>query len=93
MKKAIYIESFSERLVRRFIREILMEDGAAGVGVTADPTTGVEGGARDYELERGVDIYGYWYKSPGDKATGGDPGRPDDPAEYIGLVAKPVAEV
>ena len=45
------------------------------------------------ELERGVDNYGYWYKSPGDKTTGGDPGRPDDPAEYIGLVAKPVAEV
>ena len=93
MKKTIWIESFSEVLVRRFVREVLMDEGPVGAGVTADPTTGTEGGARDYELERGVDIHGYWYKSPGDKATGGDPGRPDDPAEYIGLVAKPVEGV
>ena len=59
-------------------------EGPSGPGVTADPTTGASGGARDYELERGVDIYGYWYRSPGDKATGGDPARPDDAEEYVG---------
>lgn len=71
-------------LLRKYIREILRE-GPSGPGVTADPTTGVSGGARDYDLERGVDIHGYWYKSPGDKATGGDPGRPDSATDYIGM--------
>lgn len=79
----------SESLLRRYVREALLE-GPAGAGVTADPTTGTAGAARDYELERGVDIHGYWYKSPGDKATGGDPGRPEDPEEYIGFKTKGV---
>jgi len=79
----------SESLLRRYVREALLE-GPAGAGVAADPTTGTAGGARDYELERGVDIHGYWYKSPGDKATGGDPGRPDDAEEYIGFKTKGV---
>lgn len=74
-----------EVLLRWYVREVLRE-GPAGAGVTADPTTGVAGGARSYDLERGVDIYGYWYKSPGDKGSG-DPGRPDDPAEYIGMTS------
>lgn len=82
----------SETLIRRFVREVLRE-GPGGPGVAADPTTGTSGGARDYELERGVDIHGYWYKSPGDKATGGDPGRPDDPEEYIGIKPKAPAGV
>ena len=69
-------------LLRRFIREALRQ-GASGPGVTADPTTGTSGGARDYEVDRGVDIYGYWYKSPGDKGT--NPGRPDSAEEYIGM--------
>lgn len=64
-----------------------LTQGPAGPGVTADPTTGTSGAARDYDLPRGVDIHGYWYRSPGDKATGGNPGRPDDPAAYIGLTA------
>lgn len=78
----------SESLLRRFVREILRE-GPVGPGVTADPTTGISGGARDYELERGVDIYGYWYKSPGDKGSG-DPMRPEDAEEYIGFKTKGV---
>lgn len=69
-------------LLRKFIKEALRQ-GASGPGVTADPTTGVSGGARDFELERGVDIYGYWYKSPGDKGT--NPGRPDSAEEYLGM--------
>ena len=58
-------------------------EGAAGPGVTSDPSQR-GGGARDYEVERGTDVHGYWYKSPGDKGSG-DPGRPEDPAEYIGM--------
>ena len=73
-----------ERLLREFVREALVE-GPAGPGVTADPSPGARGGARDYELERGADIHGYWYRSPGDRATGGDPGRPEDAREYIGM--------
>ena len=73
----------SESLLRRYVREALRE-ASAGAGVTADPTTGTKGAARDYELERGVDIYGYWYKSPGDRGTS-DPGRPEDPEAYIGV--------
>lgn len=77
------IRRIDEDLIRKFVREALLE-GPAGPGVTADPTTG--GGARDYELERGVDILGRWYRSPGaTPGTEGDPGRPEDPAEYIGM--------
>jgi len=38
--------------------------------------------------ERGTDIYAYWYRSPGDKTTGGNY-RPDDPAGYIGMTPPP----
>lgn len=74
-----------ERLLREFVREALAE-GPAGAGVTADPTTGTSGGARDYELERGVDIFGFNFNSPGDQ--GGNPMRPDDAEEYIGFKTK-----
>jgi hypothetical protein len=50
--------------------------------VTADPTD--VKGFYPYEVERGVDIYGYWYKSPGDKGSS-DPKRPEDPLAYIGM--------
>jgi hypothetical protein len=76
----------SEMALRRFIR-MMISEGPAGAGVTADPTTGTSGGARDYEVERGTDIYGFWYRSPGDKGDG-DPGRPDDAEEYIGMKPK-----
>jgi hypothetical protein len=69
------------RLLREFVRGALSE-GPAGVGVTADPTN--KDGAYPYEVERGADIHGYWYRSPGDQGSG-DPGRPDDPEEYIGI--------
>lgn len=61
-----------------------MLENPTGPGVTADPTN--PDGFYPYELERGSDIYGYWYKSPGDK--GSNPMRPDDPAEYIGFKIK-----
>lgn len=80
----------NDLILRQFIREALRQ-GASGPGITADPTTGTSGGARDYDLERGVDIHGYWYKSPGDKGSS-DPMRPDDPEEYIGIKPKAPAE-
>lgn len=72
--------------LRRFIRLTLLE-GPAGPGVSADPTD--VKGFYDYEVERGADIHGYWYKSPGDKGSS-DPMRPEDPEEYIGFKTKGV---
>ncbi|MFN5869792.1 MAG: hypothetical protein ACK46A_10780, partial [Akkermansiaceae bacterium] len=46
-------------LIRRALQE-----GPAGPGVSADPTD--VKGFYPYEVERGADIHGYWYKSPGD---------------------------
>jgi len=64
----------------------MLREGPTGPGVTADPTTGTSGGARDYDLERGVDIYGYWYKSPGELGGPGvDPMRPEAAEEYLGM--------
>lgn len=82
--------------LRTYIRLILeakhgqrsiKQTDSAGPGVTTDPTSA--GAPYDnYNIERGVDIYSYWYKSPGDKATGGNY-RPDDAAAYIGMNPPP----
>ena len=79
-----YISLFLEN--KRRYNSINQTD-SAGPGVNTDPT---QSGAPydNYNIERGVDIHGYWYKSPGDKSTGGNY-RPDDPAEYIGMKAPP----
>jgi hypothetical protein len=71
-----------EGILRAYVRMILVE-GPSGPGVTADPTNSA-GGFYPYEVERGADIHGYWYKSPGDKGSS-DPMRPEDAAEYIGM--------
>lgn len=70
--------------LRKLIRRVLAE-GPAGPGVTADPKD--VKGFYAYEIERGADIHGYWYKSPGDKGSN-NPMRPDDAAEYIGFKTK-----
>lgn len=70
--------------LRRVIRHALRE-GPAGPAVTADPTE--VKGFYPYEIERGADIHGYWYKSPGDKGSN-NPMRPEDPEEYIGFKTK-----
>ena len=67
--------------LRRIIRKVISESP----GVTADPTE--IRGFYPYEVERGSDIHGYWYRSPGDKGSN-DPGRPDDAEEYIGFKTK-----
>jgi len=72
--------------LRKLIRSILQE-GPTGPGVTADPTS--PEGFYPYEVERGSDIYGYWYRSPGrSMGSDGDPMRPADAAEYIGFKTK-----
>jgi hypothetical protein len=72
--------------LRKIIREMITE-GPAGPGVAADPTE--TSGFYPYELERGTDIYGYWYRSPGrSPGSDGDPMRPADAAEYIGFKTK-----
>lgn len=70
--------------LRKLIRKVIAE-GPSGPGVTADPTD--VKGFYPYEIERGVDIYGYWYKSPGDKGSN-DPMRPEDAEDYIGFKTK-----
>ena len=72
--------------LRKIIRGALVE-GPVGPGVVADPTE--PNGFYPYEIERGVDVRGNWYRSPG-KSPGsdGDPGRPSDAAEYIGFKTK-----
>ena len=70
--------------LRKLIRKVIAE-GPSGPGITADPTD--VKGFYPYEIERGTDIFGYWYKSPGDKGSN-DPMRPEDAEEYIGFKTK-----
>ena len=70
--------------LRKIIRQVLSEN-PSGPGVAADPTD--VKGFYPYDIERGADIHGYWYKSPGDKGSN-NPGRPDDAGEYIGFKTK-----
>ena len=75
--------------LRRLIRQVLLE-GPSGPGVTSDPTE--KKGFYPYEVERGVDVQSFWYRSPGrSMGSDGDPGRPSDAAEYIGLKKKDVS--
>lgn len=70
--------------LRKIIRQVLSEN-PAGPGVAANPAD--VKGFYSYDIERGADIHGYWYKSPGDKGSN-DPGRPEDAEEYIGFKTK-----
>lgn len=74
--------------LRSLVQLVLREYSVAGPGVTADPTTATR--PYDYDVPRGTDLYAYWYRSPGDKTTGGNY-RPDNPADYIGMDAGDVA--
>lgn len=47
----------------------------------------------DVFADRGADIHGFWYRSPGrPMGTMGDPFRPEDAAEYIGQKPKKSSE-
>ena len=70
--------------LRKLIRKIITECPSE-LGVTAD-TTEVKG-FYPYNIERGADIFNYWYSSPSGKGTN-DPSRPDGAEEYIGFKTK-----
>jgi len=73
--------------LRNIIRQVLWEGGPPGASLTSDPTN--PEGFYPYEVERGTDIYSFWYKSPGrSMGSDGDPGRPSDAEEYIGFKTK-----
>ena len=71
--------------LRRIIREeLIREYGQATAASGTDPMDAK--GFYPHEMERRVDIQGYWYKSPGrPMGSDGDPFRPADAAEYIGM--------
>jgi len=72
--------------LRKLIRETL------GAGASGSDPTDVKG-FYPYEIERGTDIQGFWYRSPGrSMGSDGDPGRPGDAAEYIGFKPPAAAE-
>lgn len=65
----------------------MIQEGPAGPAISADPTD--VKGFYPYDLPRGVDVQGFWYRSPARKmGTDGDPRRPEDAAEYIGMKTK-----
>lgn len=69
--------------LRRLIRETL---GASASGTSPGDAKGFY----SYDMERGVDIHGYWYRSPGRAMGGdGDPFRPADAAQFIGMKPPP----
>lgn len=69
--------------LRRLIRETL------GASASASDPTDVKG-FYPYEIERGTDVHGFWYRSPGrSMGSDGDPFRPADAAEYIGMKPPP----
>jgi hypothetical protein len=78
--------------LRRLIREVLIaEYGQATAASGTDPTD--VKGFYPYEIERGADIHGYWYRSPGrGVGSDGDPYRAADAAEYIGQKSSSAGE-
>lgn len=73
----------SSSLLRRLIREIILEDLGASASGT-DPSSA--DGFYAYDLERGTDIRALWYASPGrEPGTDGDPYRPGDAAAWVGF--------
>lgn len=75
--------------LRRIIRQVLLESYGGALGVDPTQLDTSSKGFYPYEAERGVDIQKFWYKSPA-RAQGsdGDPGRPSDASEYIGMKSK-----
>ena len=71
--------------IRRIVRQVLLESYGGALGVDPTKLDASSKGFYPYDIERGVDIAGKWYRSPGEKT--GDPGRPDDPAKYIGMTS------
>ena len=83
----------SKELLRSYIKEVLsLKEMGGPVGASGSDPSDVKG-FYPYEIERGVDIHSFWYKSPGRSMGGdGDPFRPADALEYIGM-KRPSLEV
>ena len=65
------------------LRQIIRETLGAGASGT-DPTE--HDGFYSYEIPRGNDVHGFWYRSPGrSMGSDGDPSRPADAMAYIGM--------
>lgn len=72
-----------ENLLRAYLQELLMAEGPVGASLTSpqDPK-----GFYFYDLNMGDTQGKFWYRSPGrGMGSDGDPGRPSDAQEYIGL--------
>jgi hypothetical protein len=71
--------------IRSLIKEILLREfGQATSASGTDPTD--PKGFYPYEIDRGIDIHGFWYKSPGRPVgSDGDPYRPEDAAAFLGM--------
>lgn len=79
--------------LRKIIRQVLSESGLTATAIDPTNLDTSPKGFYPYDLERGVDIQGRWYKSPGaSPGSEGDPGRPADPDEYIGIKPKQTSE-
>lgn len=78
----------NDKQLRHFIREVLLSEyGQPAAASGTDPTD--KKGFYPYEIQRGVDVQGYWYRSPGrGMGSDGDPGRPSNASEYIGMSAE-----
>jgi hypothetical protein len=65
------------------LKQIIRETLGAGASGT-DPTE--HDGFYSYEIPRGTDVHGFWYRSPGrPMGSDGDPSRPADAMAYIGM--------
>jgi hypothetical protein len=73
--------------LRSYIKEVILSEiGGPAMASGTDPTD--PRGFYSYDLPQN-DIHSYWYRSPGRGQGGdGDPGRPADAEEYIGLKPK-----
>ena len=74
--------------LRQLIKEIILLEFGEATGASGSDPTDVKG-FYPYEIERGVDVQGYWYRSPGrGPGSDGDPGRPSNAEDYIGMKAE-----
>ena len=71
--------------IRKVIREALLREFGEPSGASGSDPTDAKG-FYPYDIERGADIHGFWYKSPGRQVgEDGDPYRSSDAAAYIGM--------
>jgi hypothetical protein len=83
-KRAPAPESLPSNVLAEFIKEaFLQEMGGPAMASGTDPVD--VKGFYPYEIERGADIHGYWYRSPGRSMGSDGDFRPSNALEYIGM--------